>query len=142
MALAPPTSPSYSRVRPDSPCPHASNTLTCWKPLTLTPPQVGAKEKKVREKERKVAQTVETGFKIESNEPRADAGGRGRGRGRGEGRGGRFGGDRPAGRGPRPDFGRGRGPAAAAAPTRGGSGGRGGGGAINTDDSAAFPALA
>jgi plasminogen activator inhibitor 1 RNA-binding protein len=83
--------------------------------------QVGAaKEKKVRAKERKVAETVVTGFRVETNEPRAEFGGRGGGRGREGG-----------GRGPAP--------ARAPAPARGG--GRGPAADINVTDTSAFPAL-
>jgi plasminogen activator inhibitor 1 RNA-binding protein len=99
--------------------------------------QVGAaKEKKVRAKERKVAETVVTGFRVETNEPRAEFGGRGRGRGRGGGRG-DFGG-RGGGRG-REGGGRGPAPARAPAPARGG--GRGPAADINVTDTSAFPAL-
>jgi plasminogen activator inhibitor 1 RNA-binding protein len=96
--------------------------------------QVGAsKEKKVRAKERKVAETVAVGFRVETNEPRAEAGGRGRGRGRGGDRGGRSGG---RGR----DGGRegGRGAVRAPAPR---PAGRGPAAAINVGDTSAFPAL-
>jgi plasminogen activator inhibitor 1 RNA-binding protein len=100
----------------------------------------GAKEKKVRAKERKVAETVATGFRVETNEPRAEFGGRGRGRGRGgAGRGEGRGAGRGAG-------GRGRGDYAPRAAPAGGRGApaprAAGGAAINVGDDSAFPALA
>jgi plasminogen activator inhibitor 1 RNA-binding protein len=104
--------------------------------------QVGtSKEKKVRAKERKVAETVAVGFRVETNEPRAEAGGRGRGGrgGRGGDRGGRGGrgGPREGGRGAARE-------SAPRAPRVAPAGGRGAGPAanINVGDDSAFPALA
>jgi hypothetical protein len=109
--------------------------------------QVGAKEKKVRAKELKVPEKVETAFKFDAGEPRPEFGrGRGGRGGRGGDRGGR-GGDRGGARGPPREGGRGRGP-----PREGGRGEGGRGPApprangpaadINVTDASAFPALA